>query len=267
MQKVVFITGISSGFGMYIAKQLANKNYIVYGTYRTTPQEKINGVEYIQCDVTIDEQVRNTIDRIYNEQKKIDVVINNAGVGFAGPLECLTIEEAKEQMEVNFFGVIRIVNCILPIMRLQRYGKLIFISSIGGLIGLPYQGLYSASKFALEGYCQSLYNEVKHLGINVILVNPGDFKTKFSQNRRIAQNNDCIKKYVTFANSLRIINDNESKGLHPKILARKIEKIINSSKPKYRYIIASPLQASSLLAKSILPEKVFLSIIRKYYKL
>lgn len=267
MQKIVFITGITSGFGYHIARLLNEKGHIVYGTYRTPPQNQISGVTYIQCDVTSDASVQNAIDQIIAEQQRLDVVINNAGMGFVGPLECTSIEELHAQMNVNFYGMVRVTLKTLPIFRKQEHGTFIFIGSIAGLIGLPYQGAYSASKFALEGYCQALYNEVKQYGIRVILVNPGDFHTNFSLNRQVVKNELCNKSYASFPRSLQIIHQNEANGLKPEVLAKKVEKIIRSKKPAYRYVIASPLQAVSVIARRLLPDSLMLKTISQYYKL
>ncbi len=128
-------------------------------------------------------------------------------------------------MDVNFFGVFRVTQAVLPIMRKQNAGVIICISSIGGLMGIPFQGLYSASKFAIEGYCQSLSLELKPHDIRVVLVNPGDFSTNFTSNRKIVDNPDIKLTYPQFYNTLSIITSDESNGPNPEILAKKIGKI------------------------------------------
>ena len=149
----------------------------------------------------------------------------------------------------------------------KRYGKIINISSIGGIIGLPYQGFYSASKFAIEGYSEALAAEVKGFGIKVILVEPGDFSTNFTANRKKSfltlQNNNYKE---SFLRSLKIIEKEENGGLKPIILAKKIEKIIELKNPRFRYVVANLEQKLSVILKRIIPGNLFINILRDYYK-
>lgn len=262
--KVVLITGISTGFGFAIAQRLAKGNYRVYGTVRREV-DPLPNVNYIYMDVVSDESVKQAIDRVYQKEGRIDVLINNAGVGIAAPLEFTKIDDIQYLMEVNFIGVVRVTQSVLPIMRKQSDGLIITISSIGGLIGLPYQGIYSASKFALEGFCQALYSEVKQFNIKVLVINPGDFSTQFTANRKCPENDDLKEVYQTFRKTLSLIEQDEKNGLHPELLANRIEKLISKKSKPTRLIIALPLQKVSVFLKRILPEKVFLWIIKKHY--
>lgn len=144
-------------------------------------------------------------------------------------------------------------------------GLIICISSIGGLIGLPFQGLYSASKFAVEGYCQALRLEVKTHNIRIVMVNPGDFATNFTSNRKIIRNTDSNVIYPKFQETLSIIKHDEQNGLKSEVLANKIEKIIRKKAPAPRYIVASPLQKVSVYLKKILPEVIFFNLLGRYY--
>jgi len=262
--RVVLITGVSSGFGFAIAQRLVKSNYKIYGTVRNDVNA-IDGINYLRMDVTKSDSVEQAIKKIYEREGRIDVLINNAGCGIAGPIEFTEISEAQHQMDVNFFGVFRVTQAVLPIMRKKGEGLIVCISSIGGLIGLPFQGLYSASKFAVEGYCQALQLEVKTHNIKIVMVNPGDFATNFTSNRKIIRNTDSNVIYPKFQKALSIIKLDEQNGLNPEVLANKIEKILRKNVPNPRYIVASPLQKVSVYLKRILPEVIFFHLLGKYY--
>ena len=148
---VILITGISSGFGKAMAERLSGEGHKVYGTCRREV-EHIPGVVYIHAEVTDDSQVEAAVKQVTDAEGRIDVFINNAGMGIGGPLEFNSVEDARRQMDVNWLGMVRFLHFVVPVMRRQGGGKIICLSSIGGLMGLPFQGLYSASKFAIEGY-------------------------------------------------------------------------------------------------------------------
>ena len=152
---IVFITGISSGFGYETAKLLLEEGHTVYGTVRREV-EPLPKVHYFKLDVRDSESVKNAVDEIVEKEGCIDVLVNNAGMGIGGPLEFATEEEIRLQMDTNFMGLVHCVDAVLPHMRHQGNGKILALSSIGGLMGLPFQGFYSASKFAIEGYCEAL---------------------------------------------------------------------------------------------------------------
>ena len=173
---VIFITGISSGFGLETARLLAQEGHAVYGTVRREV-EPLPKVHYLQVDVRDQQAVNDAIRQIVEKEGRIDVLISNAGMGIGGPLEFATEEEIRLQMDTNFMGLVHCVDAVLPYMRQQKSGKIIALSSIGGLMGLPFQGFYSASKFAIEGYCEALCLETKSFGIQVVVLRPGDFAT------------------------------------------------------------------------------------------
>ena len=262
----VLITGITSGFGRAMAEQFAAAGHKVYGTYRHA-SEPIPGVVYIKADVTDDAQVAATVNQVLEAEGRIDIFINNAGMGFGGPLEFASVEDARRQMDVNWLGMVRFVTRIVPAMRKQRGGKIFCFSSIGGLMGLPFQGLYSASKFAIEGYCEALRLETRDTGIRIIVIEPGDFATAFTAQRRSSNSPEVHAAYPKYAKSLSSIEHDENTGLKPEYLARKILKIAGKRHPAYHYIIASPLQKLSVFAKRILPSRWFAWILSLYYKL
>ena len=263
---VVLITGITSGFGKAIAQRLSAEGHRVYGTHRHAG-ERIPGVTYIAADVTDDDAVDAAVRQVLDAEGRIDVFINNAGMGIGGPLEFSSLEDARRQMDVNWMGMVRFLHRIVPVMRAQGHGKIFCFSSIGGLMGLPFQGLYSASKFAIEGYCEALRLEVRDFGIQVIVIEPGDFSTSFTAKRKSADGPEVHAAYPKYAGSLASIEHDENSGLKPEFLAGKIARIIRCRHPRYNYVIASPLQKLAVLAKKILPAKWFAGILSIYYKL
>ena len=201
------------------------------------------------------------------QEGRIDVLVNNAGMGIGGPVEFATEEEIREQMDANFMGLVHFVTAVLPFMRKQGSGKIIAMSSIGGLMGLPFQGFYSASKFAIEGYCEALRLETQKFGITVTVVRPGDFSTGFTASRKKTVNAEAMEVYQTYAESMQKVEHDETGGLQPQVLARKISKIVCEKRPRYGYVVASFEQRLSVLLKRILPARWFAKILGSYYKL
>ena len=193
---VAVVTGSSSGIGFETSVLLAKNGFITYATMRNLDksdaiidlkQKEKLPLEVLKLDVTNDKSVKEAIEKISNEQETIDVLINNAGYGLVGPLEELSIQEFKEQFETNVFGVIRVIQEILPIMRKQRHGTIVNISSVAGRIGFPLTSAYVSSKFALEGLSESMAYEIEPFGIKVILIEPGVIKTNFDGNLKIGK--------------------------------------------------------------------------------
>ena len=186
-------------------------------------------------DVTSPLSIRQAVEQIISEQGRIDVLINNAGIGIGGALELATEDEVNRQMNTNFIGVVNMCREVLPVMRKTRKGKIINISSIGGVMGIPYQGFYSASKFAVEGYSEALALEVHPFNIKVCLVEPGDFNTGFTDNRNISELTRLDADYgESFLKSLKIIEKEERNGCHPRKLAAAICKIVVRKNPPFR---------------------------------
>jgi short-subunit dehydrogenase len=261
--KVILITGSSSGIGKASAEYLAQQGHIVFGTSRYPGSyPKPDSYTVLQMDVTEVDSIQTAVDQIVEDKGRIDVLINNAGFGIAGAMENTSIGKAKEQFETNFFGTVRLIKSVLPIMRKQDSGLIINISSIGGLIGLPYQSMYSASKFAIEGLTESLYKELRSSNIKIVLVEPGDFKTSFTEKREIPKN---AKLSAAFRNTLKIIENDENNGQDPILIGKLLYKIINKSNPRLRYTVGAFDQKLAALLKRILPNRLFDWIIMKHY--
>ena len=263
---VILITGITSGFGRAMAARLSADGHKVYGTYRRD-SEQIPGVTYLKADVQDETSLRSAVNSVMEKEGRIDTVISNAGMGIGGPLEFTATEDAQRQMDVNFMGMVRLLNQVVPIMHRQHHGHIICISSIGGLMGLPYQGMYSASKFAIEGYCEALRLEVRQFGIHVTVINPGDFFTGFTAARSKNLPPEAATAYTGYSASMASIESDERSGLQPDYLARRISRIVRKKRPANRYIIATLVQKFSVFLKAILPARWFDSILASYYKL
>ena len=263
---VILITGITSGFGRAMAQRLSQDGHKVYGTYRRD-SDPIPDVTYIKADVRDEDSLKSAVNQVLEAEGRIDTLISNAGMGIGGPLEFTPMDDARMQMDVNFMGMVRLFNLVVPVMRSQRHGHIICISSIGGLMGLPYQGMYSASKFAIEGYCQALRLELRQFGIHVTVVNPGDFSTGFTAQRNKVCDPEALAAYPSYAQSMESIEADENSGLKPERLARRISKIVRKRHPRSRYVIATFIQKASVVLKAILPAKWFDKILGSYYEL
>jgi NAD(P)-dependent dehydrogenase (short-subunit alcohol dehydrogenase family) len=268
MKKIILITGISSGFGKQTARILAEKGHSVYGTVRRytfsdTP------VHYLTMDLTDHNSIKSAVKTVIEKEGRIDVLINNAGMHTGGPAETLPFENIRLQMDTNFIGMVQITREVLPLMRKQGGGTIINFSSIGGLMGLPFQSYYSASKFAIEGFSEALRMEVNKFKIRIILVNPGDFHTGNSANRRnyLAPTGPDDPYYEQFNKTLKVIEKDEANGWKPEVLAKKIAGIVEYRNPRQRYIIGSFEQKLAVWIKAILPGKLFRLILQDHYKI
>lgn len=263
---VILITGITSGFGKAMAEVFSKEGHTVYGTRRSA-REFLEGVTYIKAEATDPVQVKAAVDQVVAEQGKIDVFINNAGMGVGGPIEFTVLQDARRQMDVNFMGMVNFLKFVVPVMRGQGYGKILCFSSIAGRIGIPFQGFYSASKFAIEGYCQALRLELRKCGVRVVVIEPGDFCTGFTAARCKVEDPEAQKAYPSYAASIAGMENDEQTGLKPEYLAGKVAKIVEKKNPAYRYVIATFVQKLSIPLSTILPDKLWAKIFAGWYGL
>jgi NAD(P)-dependent dehydrogenase (short-subunit alcohol dehydrogenase family) len=265
--RIVLITGASSGIGLACATDLAARGFRVYGTSRRAVAGS-GGVTMLTADVTDDRSVEQAVATILGREGRLDIVVNNAGMGIAGPVENTSIEEAKSQLEVNFFGAFRVCRAALPAMRSQRSGYIVNIGSIGGLIAIPYQAMYSASKFALEGLTEALRMEVRPFGIRVVIIEPGDHKTAFTQNRQVAEMPGGSDAYgPSFQAGLTRMARDEQSGPGPEQIARLLYQIVSHPKPRLRYTIGPGMQRAAVWLKRLMPYSVVEYSMRTYYGL
>jgi NAD(P)-dependent dehydrogenase (short-subunit alcohol dehydrogenase family) len=271
-ETVVLVTGASSGIGRACATRLHHRGYTVYGTSRRRAEESppVANVPYpmIQMDVDDGVSVQAGVAHLLDEAGGVDVVINCAGFGIAGAIEETAIDEAKAQFETNLFGVLRVCQAVLPTMREQRQGRIINISSIAGIIGTPFQGLYSASKFALEGLSETLSAEVAPFRIQVVVVEPGDFQTEFTSRRRTTRGTGPGSPYhASFQRALRVIEADETGGGHPDQVARLVERIVRKRRPRLRYAVGPVAERLAAFLRPLVPGRWFARGIAAYYRI
>lgn len=266
MTKIAVVTGSSSGIGYETSLLLARNQYTTYASMRNLKKSdellKIASKEniplkVIQLDVNDDRSVSNAIDSIVKENGRIDVLVNNAGFDLFGSLEELTIEEIKGQFETNFFGAARVTKSVIPTMRKQGSGIIINVSSIGGRIGLvPCNTMYHASKFALEGFTESLRHELTEFNIDVILIEPGAIRSNFAENIRTAKNYDSNNS--PYAKTIQKVFEGFEPMLAnasaPKEVAQVILNAANSSSPNIRYTVGKDAE-SILKARAELSDR------------
>ncbi len=256
--KVVLVTGASSGIGEACAKRLAAAGWRVFGTSRNPSGDSRDGVQMVSMDVDDEDSVRAGVKQVLDRAGRLDAVVNNAGFAVMGSIEDTSIDEAKAQLETNFFGVLRVCRAVLPALRAGGGGHIVNISSLAGLVGLPFSGLYSASKFALEGASESLRHEARPFGIRVVLVEPGDFRTQITARRRVAEASRTNEAYCDrFAQFKRKQDQDEAGAPTPEPVARLVERILNNPRPKTRYPVAMPSQWIVVPLKRILPQRFF----------
>ncbi|MBZ4418734.1 SDR family oxidoreductase [Myxococcus sp. RHSTA-1-4] len=266
--RVVLITGASSGIGRACAELLSARGHIVYGTSRQPGAEAPPGWRLLEMDVTRDDSVQRAVDVVLAREGRIDVVVNNAGYALAGALEDISVEEAHRQLDTNLVGVLRVCKAVLPSMRERSSGLLVHISSLGGVVGLPFQGLYSASKFALEGLTESLRLEVAPFGIQATLVQPGDVRTRLTENRVKAQRSGPGSAYqAPFETALRTIEAEERAGVPPEEVARTVLELMEGGPVRVRYSVGKLAQRAAVLAKWVLPSRTFEQMVMSLYGL
>jgi NAD(P)-dependent dehydrogenase (short-subunit alcohol dehydrogenase family) len=265
-KRVVLVTGASSGIGLACATHLAGRGFRVYGTSRRAGAGQAGSFVMLTADVTDDGSVEQAVAAVLEREGRLDIVVNNAGMCIVGPVENTPIEEAKRQLEVNFFGAFRVCRAVLPAMRSQRGGYIVNISSIAGFTAIPYQAVYSASKFALEGLSESLRMEVRPFGVKVVIIEPGDHKTAITENRtEMVGGTDAYSESFRAALA-RTVHDEQS-GPGPEQVARLLHRIVNIRNPRLRYTIAPVTQRATVWLKRLLPYSVTEYSMRTYFGL
>lgn len=270
MDKIILITGASSGLGKACAEYLASKKgYVVYGTSRkVSPTLYPSSFTMLPMDVVQPESVQVAVQTIIDKHGRIDVAINNAGMGIGGALELATPEEIALQMNTNFMGTVNVCSAVIPHMRRVGGGKIINLSSIGGVMGIPFQGFYSASKFAVEGYSETLSLELHPFKIKVVLVEPGDFATGFTAARVISESTKNSEHYShKFNKCMAIIEKEENGGCKPIKLAKVVYKITKAKRPKFRYKVGNMVQTCFARAKAVIPSRTYQALLRIFYNL
>ena len=260
---IVLITGASSGFGRLTAGRLHEMGYRVYGTSRH-PEKYDLPFPLLAMDVTDPDSVEKAVSVLLEKEPGIDVLVNNAGMGIGGPVEESTTEMIREQIDTVFLGMVEVTRRVLPVMRPRGGGMIINVSSIAGRLGLPYQGYYSAAKFAMEGLSEAMSIELKPFGIAVVLVEPVDMRTGFTPGRKWTINEDSPYTQQVLKTK-EIIEKNELKGGDPDKVARKIVHIMQKKHPRFRYMVGKPDEKLAAVMKNFLPFRLFERILAVFY--
>lgn len=267
MSKIILITGGSSGIGKAVGEFLLEKGFTVYGTSRNPNRITNSLFPLLALDVRNADSIQKAVTEIIEKSGRVDVVINNAGVGITGPIEETPITEIKNNFETNLFGPIEVMKAVLPAMRNQKSGLIINITSIAGYMGLPYRGVYSSSKAALEIISESISMEVKSFGINVVNVAPGDFATNIASGRYHAPVIKGSAYEKPYGNTLKQMDEHVNSGSNPNQMAFAIYQIINEKNPKGHYKIGDFMQRFSIVLKRILPDRMYEKMLMNHYKL
>ena len=272
MEKVAVVTGSSSGIGFETSLALAREGYFTFATMRDVKkadtvkkitEEENLPLKVIELDVDNEDSVENAIKSIIDEKQRIDVLVNNAGWGIWGTGEDVSLEEFREQFETNFFSIVRLIQKVAPTMRKQGSGDIVNISSIAGRIGFPVSTAYISSKFALEGFSESLRFELGEFGINVIIIEPGVIKTNFFDSMRTAKKADVGETYRDITSKVITgVKMMAEMGTHPKEVANVIINSIKEEKPLPRYVVGNDA-AMFLEAKKMKTDIEFENYLKK----
>ena len=266
MSKIVLITGASSGIGKSIALFLNEKGFKVYGTCRNPKKYNISKFSLLKCDINSISEIEDVINFIIKKEGRIDVLINNAGIGITGPIEETTDEDIKSAFQTNVFGPIDIIKRCIPSMRKNNNGLIINITSVLGYFGIPYRGIYCSTKSSLEIIGEVLSMELKKFNIRVVNVAPGDFKTDIASRRIDTKLNKMSLYNTDYKESIQSANKHVNEADDPEIIAILIYKIIISESPKIHYKVGTFIQKFSIILKMLLPDKLFEKILLKYSK-
>jgi NAD(P)-dependent dehydrogenase (short-subunit alcohol dehydrogenase family) len=264
--KVVLVTGASSGFGRCIARTLAARGHRVFGTSRR-PTGDDGAVRMLALDVTRDDSVGACVAQVVAAEGRVDVLVNNAGSGLCGSVEDSAQDEIRWQLETNFFGAVRMIQAVLPHMRARGSGRLITIGSLGGLVGLPYQPFYSASKFALEGLNEALRLELTGSGIDATSIAPGDFATGFTAARVFAKAARSPAHAERLARVVAIYERDERNGADPQRVADLVARLVSARQLRVRYAAGRWDQRAAVMLKRWLPATLFERLLRLTYSI
>ncbi|MFL5447100.1 MAG: oxidoreductase [Gemmatimonadales bacterium] len=262
---IAIVTGASGGIGEATARALHAAGYRVFGTSRRAPVTKSPGIEYLICDVTSDESIQAAVAEVLSKAGRVDLLVNNAGVGLVAGAEESSVEQAKSLFDVNLFGVFRLTNAVLPTMRRQGAGRIVNISSVLGLIPAPFMALYAASKHALEGYSESLDHEIRGSGVRVVLVEPYYTRTSFDGN--VYQADQQLDVYRSArANAQGVMRDEMKTADTPELVATAVVKASTEAHPDRRYTAGRRARQVSLLRRFV-PGSAFDKSLRKQMRL
>jgi NAD(P)-dependent dehydrogenase (short-subunit alcohol dehydrogenase family) len=263
-KKVILVTGGSSGIGKSICQYLTSKGFKVYGTSRKAHDDF--GFPLLSMDVTDDQSVKAGIQELLKKEGRIDVLVNNAGIGMMGAVEDSIPKDSLKVFETNVFGPLRTMQAVLPTMRAQKSGLIINVGSIAGYMGLPYRGIYSATKASLGMITEALRMELRPYNVKACVLDPGDYSTSIAQHRQVSIPEQSPYRSNVMALE-KMIDEEVSSSSDPMEVALLIEKIMNTQEPKVRYMSGKFKQKLSVAVKHWIGGKFFENILVKHYKL
>lgn len=266
---VALVTGASSGLGKVMAEALAAEGYRVFGTSRNPAKAAASpAIRFVEMDVDSDLSVERAVAEVVGEAGRLDLLLCSAGFGLMGPIEDTASAAMIAQFQTNVFGVHRSCRAALPHLRKQAGAKLIVVGSLAGMVGLPYQGMYSASKFALEGYCESLRIELRDSAVRVALIQPGDFPTGFTGSRTLIAGADISAAHeMKFARTMAIVEEDEATGGDLALLADAIRRLAADPAPPLRTVVASDEQIELAEARPVTDPAEWETLIAEHFGL
>lgn len=267
MPKTVLITGGSSGIGKAVGEYLNGKGYQVFGTSRKPETISDSVFPLLKMDVNHAASIAAAVSEVLRQAGKIEVVINNAGVGITGPIEETPEAEIKKAFQTNYHGPINVIKAVLPHMRKQGFGHILNVTSIAAYMGLPYRGIYSASKAALEITIEALRMETLQFGIKMTNIAPGDFATNIAAGRYHAPELEDSPYRKDYGSTLKLMNEHVDNGNDPLEMAKVVHKIIETENPRVHYKVGSSLQKFSIVLKRVLPDRVYERMLLRHYGL
>ena len=267
-RSIVFVSGASSGIGKAIAETFLNAGYIVYGTSRKAEFNQApdnNQIVMLPMDVTNEDSVKKAVSYVLSQEGNIDILVNCAGSGIAGSIEAVPVRIAQQQFDVTFFGALRVIQAVMPTFRKNKTGRIINIGSVAGYIPIPFQSMYSASKFAMESLSETLRMEAAKFRVKVSLVEPGDTKTNFTAQRQMAGIKDVESAYMPECkNAIQQMEKDEQNGYSPETVAKIVLKVAKRRNPPVRVSVGFQYQLVYGLSR-ILPAKLKLIILKMIY--
>lgn len=268
MSKVVLVTGASSGIGAAIAHVLVSQGHTVYGTGRHVQSNTfVNGVQMINMDVRDEFQVQQVIQDIVERSGRIDVVVNNAGLGMVGAVELSNDLEVRSLFETNVFGVLNVCRHTVPVMRNTGGGYVINVTSMAGRMGLPFRGIYCATKSAVEGFSEAMSMELKQFNIHVVILEPGDFKTNIDKHRVEVERARSADYNMLHQQVLEQVNREVAKAPSPQSLGYLVASIIHNPKPRLRYRSQKVMHHAAIFLRWLLPDRLFESLMMRFYRI
>ncbi len=264
---VVLVTGASYGIGKAIAEYLATRSYTVFGTSRNPKENTVNGVQLLALDLTKEGTISTLINTIIEKSGQIDFLINNAGMGITGAVEETPLDAMKLAFETNYFGTLGLINEVLPHMRNQHSGMIINITSIAGYMGLPFRGIYTATKGALGLTTEAYRLELVPFNIKMTTIAPGDVATNIAAGRFHTPVCDHSPYNKQYAKSLAMMDTQVDTGISTLKMAQAVHRVMKKKNPKAHYRVGHTVQKLGVTLKRILPSRFYEYLLKRHYKL